>query len=651
MATSERSKRRRIASTVRSHLAEIRNQFSSISQLNSQIIFSHTSDSDLPISHSYSSLTSNADVEQLQDTLELNLTCDSKVTSEHSHTISLRDKIAKWSVKNNITHVALKELIPLINDISSSEMLPLDPRTVLSTPRKITKSRIGTGYYTHIGLKSQVSEKISKGVGRKVLLPNLPWLSNIENLITISIGIDGLPLSRSSNSQFWPILGCVDQSIDNSVFIIGLYFGETKPDPLSQYLSKFVEEMTDLESYSLTVSDIIYNVRLRCIIADAPARSFLKGCTSFNAYNGCERCHDKGRWFCNVVKGKKCGGRVIHVNLNSQLRQDSESIIVGPHFIKQSPLNDLKIGLVTQFPLDYMQLLFAWVKGKIPHRISHGQVNELSSKFVQLGQYIPSEFARRPRSFKDLDHFKATEYRQILLYTGPLIFKNVLPDVKYKHFLHLSVGIFILLSSKKSSKAWISYSRYLLQNFIRRTIDLYSKDFLVYNFHSLSHLADDAEHFGSLDEISAFKYENYMRVIKKMLRGNNNHLEQASNRLAELQALNPGEKFARVKTGSISSSLGIISSDSGDNCFLQNNGDVVMIESVNVLKSVNVRKFLCKTCVPDYPCSSDSLCVFNVRNLSDSVKTLSLEFLFKKCVLLPNRDGYLCIPMIHSINE
>lgn len=47
---------------------------------------------------------------------------------------------------------------------------------------------------------------------------------------------------------------------------------------------------------------------------------------------------------------------------------------------------------------------------------------------------------------------------------------------------------------------------------------LYGNDQLVYNVHSLIHLADDARKFGVLDTISSFKYESYLGQLKKLVR-------------------------------------------------------------------------------------------------------------------------------------
>ena len=75
------------------------------------------------------------------------------------------------------------------------------------------------------------------------------------------------------------------------------------------------------------------------------------------------------------------------------------------HQIGETPLEKLKLGLVSQFPLDYMhmvclevtrRLILAWLRGPLKCRLSSRTVTNLSSELVQMRSYIPAEFARKP---------------------------------------------------------------------------------------------------------------------------------------------------------------------------------------------------------------------------------------------------------------
>jgi len=179
------------------------------------------------------------------------------------------------------------------------------------------------------------------------------------------------------------------------------------------------------------------------------------------------------------------------------------------------------------------RLLQYWKSGDRNVKLGSRQLLEISQSLVEFRQYIPSEFARRPRSLVELDRWKATEYRQFLLYTGPVILKRVLPEELYQHFMCLSVSVSILLSSNSHWRtSLLNYASKLIHYFVFNCERLYGKNFVVYNIHSLLHVADDVRYFdASLNDISAFRYENYLQTLKRLIRGASNPLIQVSKRL------------------------------------------------------------------------------------------------------------------------
>ena len=45
------------------------------------------------------------------------------------------------------------------------------------------------------------------------------------------------------------------------------------------------------------------------------------------------------------------------------------------------------------------------------YKLSFSQINSIDSKIYNIIKYIPSFFARKPRSIRELDRWKATEFR------------------------------------------------------------------------------------------------------------------------------------------------------------------------------------------------------------------------------------------------
>lgn len=53
---------------------------------------------------------------------------------------------------------------------------------------------------------------------------------------------------------------------------------------------------------------------------------------------------------------------------------------------------------------------------------------------------------------------------------------------------------------------------------MKHVIQIYGKEFSLYNVHALVHLAADAKMFDSLNSLNCFPFENYLCIIKNILR-------------------------------------------------------------------------------------------------------------------------------------
>lgn len=142
------------------------------------------------------------------------------------------------------------------------------------------------------------------------------------------------------------------------------------------------------------------------------------------------------------------------------------------------------------------------------------------------------EFSRQPRTLSEMDRWKAAEWRPFLLYTGPTVLLNVLPEHTYKHFLILHVAI-RLLASEHQHPELLSYADQLLSMFVQEARSLYGEKCIVYNVHNLTHLVADCRKYGCLDNCSAFLLENLLGQLKKTLRATNKPLQQIIRRVSE----------------------------------------------------------------------------------------------------------------------
>jgi hypothetical protein len=106
-------------------------------------------------------------------------------------------------------------------------------------------------------------------------------------------------------------------------------------------------------------------------------------------------------------------------------------------------------------------------------------IEEINLAIQSVNLSIPSEFTRKPRSL-DLIHFwKALESRTFLLYYGPVLIKNFLPEDKMNHFLYFSCAIRILANST-STEQDIKYANDLLAGFLKGFKDQYPVNKITY---------------------------------------------------------------------------------------------------------------------------------------------------------------------------
>lgn len=77
---------------------------------------------------------------------------------------------------------------------------------------------------------------------------------------------------------------------------------------------------------------------------------------------------------------------------------------------------------------------------------------------------------------------------------------------------------------------YCNYANTLLRTFISHSAAIYGQKFVVYNIHSLSHLANECEAHGKLDGFSAFQFENKLQSIKASLKSGYKPLKQVAFR-------------------------------------------------------------------------------------------------------------------------
>lgn len=100
-----------------------------------------------------------------------------------------------------------------------------------------------------------------------------------------------------------------------------------------------------------------------------------------------------------------------------------------------------------------------------------------------------------------------------MIYTGPVVFRNILPLKVYKHFLLLHVAILILADNAKvQSQQHINYTDEYLKLFVQDRQKIYNTELVVYNVHNLVQITDDVHKFKCLENFSCNQAKNILRM-------------------------------------------------------------------------------------------------------------------------------------------
>lgn len=400
-----------------------------------------------------------------------------------------------------------------------------------------------------------------------------------------------------------------------------------------------------------------------------PARAFIKSVTGHCGYGGCDRCTQKGVYV-------NC---VTFPDVDAPLRSDESfrSMTDKHHHNnkEQSPLTELPIDMVFDFPLDYMhlvclgvvrKLISLWMSGPLATRIGRQAVDGISKKLVDVREFIPACFQRKPRQLSEYERWKATELRQLLLYTGPVVLIDNLPKELYDNFLLLSVGVGILLNPELS-KSYSDFSHNILVSFVKHFGELYGSGKMSYNVHGLVHLKADLHRFGVLDNISSFPFESFLGKIKRSLRKPGSPLEQIVRRLSEQSRFSyAANEKVQLKTehsdGPVVNGLQTqykevnldnftIRLTPADRFVLLSDGNIARVENIYTTSTGSIRliyrRYHNNTSFFEYPLPSIKLGIVKLGNNGD-IHDCDIADVIRKYMVLPYKKHNIGIPVLHS---
>lgn len=338
----------------------------------------------------------------------------------------LKKALAEWVINSKIPAYHVDKLLKILRNIAPG--LPKCCKTLCKTPRKANIFEMDNGHYLDVGLGNCLNRFLSN--------------NNFDgHCITIDIGVDGVGVSKSSTSDIWPILVSVVGYKD--ILMPGAFHGTKKPSNVNHFLQRFVNEYNEL-SGGFCYNNKTYSLHIRAIIADIPARTFILDSIGHTGYSSCTKC---------TIKGERIFNTMCFPGFDFELRNDASvrnrddehhHHSMEPTMVESLPVNLVDDVVVETMHCVYLglqkQMLKLWIIVRRERfSMPAANIRKLSDEILNVSRQLPNEFNRLPRPLEYLKRYKATELRQLLLYTLPVLLEGKIDKV-YKIVLFTSIG-------------------------------------------------------------------------------------------------------------------------------------------------------------------------------------------------------------------
>lgn len=539
---------------------------------------------------------------------------------------SFKHDIVNYFTRHKISRRARKELLEILNrhgiNVPSSVYLLEKNESSVQEGKKSHVVPLSEGEFTYFS----VAENIQFLVDNKLL-------HSCE--VDMVFNIDGLPVFRSSHKALWPILMKVKNCSYSKPMPVASFYGDGKPE-LTSYIEPFVREVSALLQDGFAYKSHNFTFKVSFFTCDAVARSYLACVIGHTGFQGCQYCQQTGVF---------CKGRVVFPRLNCDKREDISYADFKENNQKSlSPLSAI-VGLNSGFVPDPMHCVYLGVVRKLlgyycsttknlrlPCRLSSHHIKQVSDRILRYRNCFGPEFQRKIRPLKELEHFKATEFRIFILYLCPVLMKDILPPRYFDHLLLLHFSMYVYASNDDH---YFSQADACLHNFIAYMSDLFGHQSMIYNIHVLSHLPEFVRKYGALDSFSAFEFENYLNLIKRRLSPTREVFKNSVTQMRILRSLSCNETIIRP----------LFSSSSPNNCCIDIEFQVILIKEVADDGNISGMLLNFHRCLYTKPYSSE---ILKIGYYQKSRTYLVDRKVLKKCLIFQSTcmNEYLVIPYV-----
>lgn len=445
---------------------------------------------------------------------------------------SLREQLKEFARKHNPTTDMFQDMLALMQSNGVTV-----PRNIFDPLPMFDILNMSFGRYINFGILRNLQNFVKAKVGSLEV--------TIPAELKLDIAIYMIKSQPDENNlkppHFLILLGRVRNASFDEPFVIGIYKGAFPSLIIgNQILRPLYEELRSLETDQVQIAGKTCKVSVFSVICDPVANSIVT-CTSLpESTNGCSKCNQQGHLQFNHGITSYPASATLGYARNDD---DFKICIQNGHHVGVPLLSELKLGLVSQFVIDYksficegvmQRLMKLWTKGQLDYRLNKESLRKISAELMLIGKSLPKEFRHKPKTMDELEEWTAYDWRQFLIYFGPIVLKTCMSQKYYLHFLILHLAMRLAISREDLQDYGTFLAGQLLTTFTAEFASLYGSEYIDYNVHNLLHVEDVAMRLGPLDAISGFAYDKQLHVIENLIGGSwNKDLEDMGNQVLE----------------------------------------------------------------------------------------------------------------------
>lgn len=442
-------------------------------------------------------------------------------------------------------------------------------------------------FFLHISLKNQLSSLFSGPLFNELqrdcreqdilsdvtsgrvhkMLREKGIISN--NDISLQWNADGVQTFKSSKVSMCPLQVSINELNyrlrKENILLAGMWAAVDKP-VLNLFLQSFIDELKDLHENGFECLppnfDKPITIKVHTILApvDSVERCALQNIHQFNGTYGCSLCLNPGEHvaigngYSRVYRGGEGIKRTRSQHKRDAIKAERENTVVngvkGVSLLMLLPI----FNIITSFPPEYMHcvllgvvklFLLTWLNPKNCRKPWYiGTKSQILDK--RLSEILPPcEITRTPQSVSNISQWKASEFKNFLIYYSLPCLKDLLPSVFYKHWFLLVYAIYVFDSDKITTEAYENATR-AIKKFVGKAEMLYGMEIMKFNVHLLLHIPKSVKDFGALWAWSAFPYESYNFVLRSMLHSSQTILQQICKSYLRFQTVKYIDTFSKA---------------------------------------------------------------------------------------------------------